>query len=75
MSILQEYQTIRNTLRPGEAEAMDKYVGLNPQLSLSDIYYKEEVYNGFNKWWQEQLTLDRTHRERYTTISNQKGGE
>ena len=51
MSILQEYEKIRKSLRPGEFEAIERYLDLHPELFLSDIYYKREEYEKFDAWW------------------------
>lgn len=52
MSILQEYEQIRKSLRPGEFEAIVRYLDLHPELFLSDIYYKQDEYEKFDAWWQ-----------------------
>lgn len=53
MSILQEYEEIRKTLKPGEFEAMEKWLELNPQYYLSDIYYRQEINKKFHDWWEK----------------------
>ena len=54
MSILQEYESIRSRLKPGEFEAMERYLALHPELFISDIYYNEERYKEFFLWWTEE---------------------
>ena len=54
MSILQEYESIRKRLKPGEFDAIERYLEKNSNLLLSDIYYKEEEYNKFFIWWQNE---------------------
>lgn len=54
MSILQEYAWIKNTLRPGEFEAMEMYLKIHRGLLLSDLYYNEKHYNEFAAWWEAQ---------------------
>ena len=51
MSILQEYEQIRKSLRPGEFEAMELFLELHPKYDLSDIYYNIEVNKEFHTWW------------------------
>ena len=51
MSILQEYEKIRGSLRVGEFEAIERYLALHPELFLSDIYYNQEEYKKFDEWW------------------------
>jgi hypothetical protein len=51
MSILQEYESIKNGLEPGEFDAIERYLENHPDLFLSDIYYKKEEYEKFSKWW------------------------
>ena len=53
MSILQEYERIRNNLKPGEFQAMEKWLELNPKYFLSDIYYQEKVNQIFHDWWKK----------------------
>jgi hypothetical protein len=57
MSILQEYQTIRSGLKPGEFEAMEMYLSIHPDLTLSDLYYNRKVYQGFEAWNKKQEGL------------------
>lgn len=54
MSILQEYESIRRRLKPGEFDAIERYLEKNSDLFLSDIYYKEEEYKKFFIWWQNE---------------------
>lgn len=65
MSILQEYESIRKRLKPGEYEAIERYLDTNPDLFLSDIYYKEEEYKKFFDWWknEEKQTVEKTVEE------------
>ena len=56
MSILQEYEKIRKDLGDGINKGMELYLQLNPNLLLSDLYYKEKEYNKFDKWFREYLT-------------------
>lgn len=57
MSILQEYEQIRKSLRLGEFEAIVRYLDLHPELFLSDIYYKQDEYKKFDVWWQAEQEL------------------
>ena len=41
MSILQEYEQIRKELGNGINNGIELYLSKNPNLLLSDIYYKE----------------------------------
>jgi hypothetical protein len=54
MSILQEYAKIRSNLRPGEFEAIERYLALHPRLFLSDIYYNLDEYTKFDNWWDKE---------------------
>lgn len=58
MSILQEYEKIRKSLRPGEFEAIERYLSLHPELFLSDIYYNQEHYKKFAAWWTSEEELN-----------------
>lgn len=54
MSLLQEYEKIRKSLRSGEFEAIERYLDLHPELFLSDIYYNQEQYEKFDAWWEAE---------------------
>jgi len=49
MSILQEYESIRNRMKKGEFEAIEKYLHTHPSILLSDLYYNEQRYGEFYK--------------------------
>lgn len=54
MSIMQEYEQIRKSLRAGEFEAIERYLELHPALFLSDIYYNQNEYQKFDSWWSQE---------------------
>lgn len=56
MSIMQDYQSIKSRMKPGEAEAIERYLELHTNILLSDLYYNEERYRQFYKWWQDGPT-------------------
>lgn len=53
MSILQEYENIRKEMGEDKYNAIEKYLNLHQDLYLSDIYYKQEEYEKFEKWYKE----------------------
>ena len=55
MSILQEYEEIRKELGNGINKGIELYLSKNPNLLLSDIYYKEKEYKKFEKWFENYL--------------------
>ena len=55
LSILQEYEEIRKGLGNGINKGIELYLSQNPNLLLSDIYYKEKEYKKFEKWFENYL--------------------
>ena len=51
LSILQEYEEIRKELGNGINKGIELYPSQNPNLLLSDIYYKEKEYKKKKKWF------------------------
>lgn len=58
MSILQEYEQIRKDIGETTYDAIEKYLELRPELLLSDIYYKKEEWDQFNKWYTSTIVAD-----------------
>jgi DNA topoisomerase VI subunit A len=54
MSILQEYGKIKKSLGTVTNQKIDEYLGLNPEIRLSDIYYSQEHWDQFKKWCKTQ---------------------
>lgn len=50
MSILQEYNSIKNKIGKERYEQIIRFLRYNPQYSLSDVYYKENVWAESEKW-------------------------
>ena len=50
MSILQEYNSIKNKIGKERYEQIVRFLRYNPQYSLSDVYYKETVWAESEKW-------------------------
>ena len=55
MSILQEDEEIRKGVGTGITKCIELYLSKNPNLLLSDIYYKEKEYKKFEKWFENYL--------------------
>lgn len=63
MSILQEYEKIRKSLRPGEFEAIERYLDFHPELFLSDVYYNQEEHKKFDEWWTVEQELNKAYQK------------
>lgn len=50
MSILQEYEQIRRELGEDEWALINKFLKSNKQYLLSDVLYKERVWNAYEDW-------------------------
>jgi hypothetical protein len=50
MSILQEYETIKNRIGEETFSHIENFLDKNSHYFLSDVYYKESVWNEFKKW-------------------------
>lgn len=50
MSILQEYAWIRRKIGEAKYRNVGKFLETHPNYLLSDVYYKEDVWNHFLLW-------------------------
>ena len=57
MSILQEYKEIRKRLGEEKFSHISKFLDDNPHYFLSDIYYRESVWNEFEEWEKENFKI------------------
>lgn len=57
MSILQDYEQIKNRIGKEKFKAIKEYLELNPDLYLSDIYYKEIEWNKFEEWYNKRKEM------------------
>lgn len=57
MSVLQEYENIRKEIGGEKYKAIEKYLSLNPELLLSDIYYKEKEWDKFEQWYNGKIVI------------------
>lgn len=55
MSILQEYTEIRKRLGEEKFSHIEKFLDDNPHYFLSDVYYRESVWNEFEDWEKENF--------------------
>lgn len=53
MSILTDYQDIRSTIGEDKYKQITLFLENNPQYILSDVYYRESVWNEMEKWIKE----------------------
>lgn len=54
MSLFQEYEQIRKDIGEETFHAIETYLSLHPELFLSDIYYKRDEYEKFDKWYSKK---------------------
>ena len=57
LSILQDYEQIKNRIGKEKFKAIEEYLELNPNLYLSDIYYKETEWNKFEEWYNKRKEM------------------
>jgi hypothetical protein len=50
MSILQEYKQIRREIGEEKYKKIDKFLEVHPHYLLSDVYYKQSVWNEMENW-------------------------
>ena len=50
MSILQEYEKIKKEIGEEKFSHIEAFLEVHPHYFLSDVYYKQSVWNEFEKW-------------------------
>ena len=55
MSILQEYTEIRKRLGEEKFSHIEAFLEKHPHYLLSDVYYRESVWNEFEDWEKENF--------------------
>lgn len=50
MSILSDYEEIRNSIGEEKFNTVEQFLKTHPQYNLSDVYYKKSVWNGMEEW-------------------------
>jgi len=63
MSILQEYETIKNKIGEEKFAHIEIFLEQHPNYFLSDVYYKESVWNEFEKWEKQKGGIVMTWEE------------
>lgn len=53
MSILQNYSAIRKRLGEEKFSHIEEFLDVHPHYFLSDVYYREKVWNEFISWEKE----------------------
>jgi hypothetical protein len=51
MSITQEYAEIRHRIGEKKFQQIEAFLKRHPELYLSDVYYKKEVWDLFEREW------------------------
>ena len=79
MSILQEYEQIKKRIGAEKFAHIEKVLKLYPHYFLSDVYYKQSVWNEFEKWenenYNQQLFWDDATEKIYTLDELKNGYE
>lgn len=57
MSILSDYQEIRERIGEEKYKQITLFLKNNPQYVLSDVYYRESVWNEMEKWIKENQNV------------------
>ena len=57
MSILSDYQEIREKIGEEKYEQITAFLKSHPQYVLSDVYYRESVWNEMEKWTKENKNV------------------
>ena len=56
MSVLQEYEQIRQKIGKKRFSHIEAFLEVHPNYFLSDVYYKEAVWKEFENWEQTNCT-------------------
>lgn len=56
MSILQEYEIIRKRIGEEKFSHIEVFLASHPHYYFSDVYYRKEVYDEFEKWESEKFS-------------------
>lgn len=54
MSILQDYETIRNEIGEVNYQAIEQYLEEHPELFLNNLYYEESEWKKFEQWYNKK---------------------
>jgi hypothetical protein len=57
MSILQGYEEIRKRIGEERFRHIEGFLDYHPHYFLSDVYYKEHVWNEFEDWEKENFLI------------------
>lgn len=55
MSVLQEYEEIKKTIGTEKYNQILEFLKNHPHYLLSDVYYRESVWNEMENWEKENL--------------------
>ena len=64
MSILQEYEQIRKDLGEERYKRIETFLQLHPELDLSDVYYKAEIWELFTAYETSTLCITDSLKEK-----------
>lgn len=59
MSILQEYAEIKKKIGTKKYQQIQKFLEYHPNYLLSDVYYKESVWNEMEKWTEDIIKVSK----------------
>lgn len=54
MSILQEYEQIKRKLGEKEFALINEFLNTHRNILLSDVYYKQEIWEQYENWKKER---------------------
>ena len=57
MSILTDYRDIRKNIGEEKYKQITAFLKFHPQYVLSDVYYRESVWNEMEKWIKENKNV------------------
>ncbi len=70
MSILQEYEKIRKSIGEEKYNHIEQFLELNPNYLLSDVYYKEKVWDEFEQWESKEYNIPISEKKPLITLPN-----
>lgn len=67
MSILQEYEAIRKRIGEEKYQQIQSFLEYHPHYYLSDVYYRESVWNEMEKWAENIIKVSKEEWDKIHT--------
>lgn len=67
MSILQEYEAIRKKISEKKYQQIQDFLENHPHYYLSDVYYRESVWNEMEKWTENIIKVSKEEWDKIHT--------